>query len=89
VADTVVVGRRAELDTRRVTLRDTVLHVGPAFDSVKLRYRQRPLPCRARRGPDDDGLLELELLEPASAAAPGQVGCLMAGELVVGHGTIA
>jgi tRNA-specific 2-thiouridylase len=89
VADTVVVGRRAELDTRRVTLRDTVLHPGPAFDSVKLRYRQRPLACRVGQGPDETGLLELELLEPASGAAPGQLGCLMAGELVVGHGTIA
>ncbi|HWH10185.1 MAG TPA: tRNA 2-thiouridine(34) synthase MnmA [Solirubrobacteraceae bacterium] len=88
VADTVVVGRRAELETGRVTLRDTVLH-RPEFDSVKLRYRQRPLACRVRRGPDAAGLLVLDLLEPASGAAPGQLGCLMAGELVVGHGTIA
>jgi tRNA-uridine 2-sulfurtransferase len=88
VADTVVVGRRAELETGRVTLRDTVVH-GPAFDSVRLRYRQRPLACRALRGPDETGLLELALLEPASGPAPGQLGCLMAGELVVGHGTIA
>jgi tRNA-specific 2-thiouridylase len=88
VADTVVVGRRAELETGRVTLRDTVLH-RPVFDSVRLRYRQRPLACRVRRGPDASGVLELELLDPASGAAPGQLGCLMAGELVVGHGTIA
>jgi tRNA-specific 2-thiouridylase len=88
VADTVVVGRRAELDTAVVTLRDTVLH-RPDFDSVKLRYRQRPLACRVRRGPDETGLLELDLLEPASGAAPGQLGCLMLGDLVVGHGTIA
>jgi len=88
IADTVVVGRRAELETRRVTLRDTVLH-RPVFDSVRLRYRQRPLACRVRCGPDEAGLLELDLLEPASGAAPGQLGCLMAGDLVVGHGTIA
>ena len=88
IADTVVVGRRSELQTGRVTLRDTVLH-RPAFDSVRLRYRQRPLACRVLDGPSEAGVLELELLEPCSAAAPGQVGCLMAGELVVGHGTIA
>ncbi len=86
--DTVVVGRRAELETTRVTLRETVVH-RPVFDSVRLRYRQRPLACRISAGPDDDGLLELELLEPSLGAAPGQLGCLMAGELVVGHGTIA
>jgi tRNA-specific 2-thiouridylase len=88
VADTVVVGRRAELETRRVTLRDTVVH-RPSFDSVRLRYRQRPLACRVSAGPDEAGLLELELLEHSLGAAPGQLGCLMAGELVVGHGTIA
>ncbi|HEX3874358.1 MAG TPA: tRNA 2-thiouridine(34) synthase MnmA [Solirubrobacteraceae bacterium] len=88
VADTVVVGRRHELETGRVTLRDAVLH-RPSFDSVRLRYRQRPLACRVRRGPDETGLIELDLLEPSLGAAPGQLGCLMAGELVVGHGTIA
>jgi len=71
-----------------VTLRDTVVH-RPDFDSIRLRYRQRPLACRVRSGPDEAGLIELELLEPSSGAAPGQLGCLMAGELVVGHGTIA
>jgi tRNA-specific 2-thiouridylase len=86
--DTVVVGRRAELATAGVTLRDTVLH-RPAFDSVRLRYRQRPIACRIRRGPDAAGVLELELLEPSTAVAPGQIGALMSGELVVGHGTIA
>jgi tRNA-specific 2-thiouridylase len=86
--DTIVVGRRAELETRRVTLRDAVIH-RPGADAVKLRYRQRPLPCRIVSGPRE-GRLELELAEAAGGGvAPGQLGCLMAGELVVGHGTIA
>jgi tRNA-specific 2-thiouridylase len=86
--DTVVVGRRSELEARRVTLRDAVVHRAGA-SAVKLRYRQRPLPCRVLAGPRD-GRLELELGEPAPGGiAPGQLGCLMAGDLVVGHGTIA
>ncbi len=87
--DTVVVGHRAELEeARRVTLRDAVVHRAGA-SAVKLRYRQRPLPCRVLAGPRD-GQLELELRDPAPGGiAPGQLGCLMAGELVVGHGTIA
>lgn len=85
--DTVVVGPRAELETRRVTLRDAVVH-RPGADAVKLRYRQRPLACRVLAGPTD-GRVELELLEsPHGGVAPGQLGCLMSGELVVGHGTI-
>jgi tRNA-specific 2-thiouridylase len=85
--DTVVVGRRAELETRRVTLRDVVVH-RPGADRVKLRYRQRPLACRVL-GPPVDGRIDVELLEsPRGGVAPGQLGCLMAGEVVVGHGTI-
>jgi tRNA-uridine 2-sulfurtransferase len=30
----------------------------------------------------------VELAEPVDGAAPGQVACLMDGDLVVGHGTI-
>ena len=39
-------------------------------------------PAAERRG------LTLALDEPADAVAPGQVACLMDGDLVVGHGTI-
>jgi tRNA-specific 2-thiouridylase len=87
-ADVVVVGPRSALEAvRRVTLRDTVVH-RDGVDAVKLRYRQRPLPARVVSGPAG-GHLELELLEaPGGGVAPGQIGCLMAGELVVGHGTI-
>ena len=87
VGDTVVVGRRAELETHRVALRDVVVH-RPGADRVKLRYRQRPLACRVL-GPPVDGRVHLELLEsPVGGVAPGQLGCLLDGEVVVGHGTI-
>ncbi|MGA2471062.1 MAG: tRNA 2-thiouridine(34) synthase MnmA [Solirubrobacteraceae bacterium] len=85
-ANTVTVGPREALATSTVPLRDAVLH-RPHFDRVRLRYRQRPLPCtRLREGAG--GTLALELDEPAYGVAPGQLACLMDGELVVGHATI-
>jgi tRNA-specific 2-thiouridylase len=87
-ANTVTVGPRAALATRAVALRDAVLHRPEhEVDRVKLRYRSRPLACRAEavtgRG------LTLRLDEPADGAAPGQVACLLRGDVVVGHGVIA
>jgi len=81
----VTVGPRAALATRTVTLRDAVLHRA-RFDRVRLRYRQPPLAATARRR---DGMLELALAAPAYGVAPGQLACLMDGELIVGHATIA
>ena len=84
-AGIVTVGSRAELATHTVSLRDTVLH-RPRFDRVRLRYRQLPLACTSRQ---IDGGLELALAAPAYGVAPGQLACLMDGELIVGHATIA
>jgi tRNA-uridine 2-sulfurtransferase len=91
-ANRVVVGTRAELGRDRVAVRGaTLLRDGERVDRVKLRYRQRPLPCRVAgsAAAGRHGRLELELGEPADAAAPGQTACLMEGDLVVGHATIA
>lgn len=94
----VVVGRREELETDRVRVRDAVLHRdGGRVDHVRLRYRARPLPCRVRSagngaGPPGAGAherLTIELAEPAAATAPGQTAALMSGEAIVGHGTVA
>jgi tRNA-specific 2-thiouridylase len=88
-ANAVVAGRRPQLDRRTVAVRDATLHRAAAcVDAVKLRYRSRPLACHVR-GELPAGRLELELAQPASAGAPGQLACLLSGELVVGHGTIA
>jgi tRNA-specific 2-thiouridylase len=90
--DRVLVGPRAELRTTSVPLRGARLH-RPAerVDRVKLRYRSRPVPARvtgaARAG--NHRALTVELLEPVDGVAPGQLACLMDGELVVGWGTIA
>jgi tRNA-specific 2-thiouridylase len=81
-ANTVTIGPREALATKTVALRDTVLHQA-GFDRVRLRYRQKPLRCSTLR----DGALQLD--EPAYGVAPGQLACLMDGEVVVGHATIA
>jgi tRNA-specific 2-thiouridylase len=70
-----------------VAVRDAVLHRPDAdVDSVKLRYRNRPLACRVRI--QGGGRIALELAEPVDGAAPGQVACLMEGDVIVGHGVI-
>jgi tRNA U34 2-thiouridine synthase MnmA/TrmU len=64
---------------------------GSRVDRVKLRYRSKPIRARipGPLGPGRHPRLELELEQPADAVAPGQLACLMDGELVVGYGTIA
>jgi tRNA-uridine 2-sulfurtransferase len=90
-ANTVTVGTRAELEKRSVRVRDAVLHRdGGSVDAVKLRYRSRSLPATvaaAERGRHP--LLEVELGEAFAGVAPGQTAVLMAGDRIVGHGTIA
>jgi tRNA-specific 2-thiouridylase len=88
----VIVGPRAALRTSHVTLRDVHLH-RPArrVDRVKLRYRSKPLRATLTQGtaPGEHAVLGLELAEPIYGAAPGQLACLMDGDLIVGRGTIA
>ncbi len=91
-ANRVIVGPRSALQARNVVVRQARLHRdGARVDRVKLRYRSRPLPCQvagnAERGRHPT--VTLELAEPVDGAAPGQLACLMDGELVVGWGTIA
>jgi tRNA-specific 2-thiouridylase len=82
-ANRVVVGPRTQLATCNVALAGTVLHrAGSRVDRVKLRYRSEPVACRVVDG-------AIVLAEPAAGVAPGQTACLMEGERVVGHATIA
>ena len=62
---------------------------GERVDSVKLRYRSRPIDCAGERRGRPPRRLWLELAEPAYGVAPGQTACLMDGAMVVGHATIA
>ena len=66
-----------------------LLRDGDRVDRVKLRYRSRPIGCAVEGAAGRHPELCLELAEPAYGVAPGQTACLMDGELVVGHATIA
>jgi tRNA-specific 2-thiouridylase len=87
----VVVGPHERLLTDRVRVRGARLHRdGARVDRVKLRYRSKALPARVSESPPAGRHRELmlELDEPVAGAAPGQLACLMDGDLIVGWGTI-
>jgi tRNA-uridine 2-sulfurtransferase len=87
----VVVGPREALQTRTVALRGVRLHrSSEGIDRVKLRYRAKPLRVRVPTNlpPGRHPRLTLELDDPALGPAPGQLACLMQGDLVLGWGTI-
>jgi tRNA-uridine 2-sulfurtransferase len=91
-SNTVTVGPRVQLLTQTVSARDVTLHRdGAAVDAVKVRYRGARLPCRIvdPPAPGTHPSIEVELTEPAERTAPGQIACLYADDLIVGHGTIA
>lgn len=90
--NTVTVGSREELLAETIGVRDVTLHRQAAVvDAVKVRYRGPRLACRVVgwRPAGSHAALEVRLTEPAERTAPGQIACLYAGELIVGHGTIA
>jgi tRNA-uridine 2-sulfurtransferase len=85
----VTVGTREEAESTAVRLSDALLHrPGGRVDRVRLRYHSEAVPATvaaaAGRHPD----LRVELGRPFFAAAPGQTAVLMAGEAIVGHGTL-
>lgn len=88
----IVVGPREALLTHQVSVRAARLHADAGrVNQVKLRYRSRPLPARVAEaaGAGHHRALTIELHEPVAGAAPGQLACLMDGELVVGWALIA
>ena len=91
-ANTVTVGSREQLRTGSVNVRDVTLHRdGEDVDAVKVRYRGRRMPCRVEGSPlaGSHKRVEVRMLSPIERTAPGQVACLYAGDVIVGHGTIA
>lgn len=85
----VVVGPRTALATTRVAVRGARLHRPvERVDRVKLRYRSAPQRARITAGDGERGMT-VELAEPVAGAAPGQLACLMDGDLVVGWATIS
>jgi tRNA-uridine 2-sulfurtransferase len=90
-ANTITVGTREELATMTVRVRDAVLHRdGLSVDAVRLRYRSRPVPATiSATGTGRHPELDIRLGEKFAGVSPGQTAMLMAGEAIVGHGTIA
>jgi tRNA-specific 2-thiouridylase len=87
----VVAGTRAQLQTTAVAVRGARLHRdGARVDRVKLRYRAEPLPARLVGEPVAGAhrRLEIALEQPVDGAAPGQLACLMEGDVVIGWATI-
>jgi tRNA-specific 2-thiouridylase len=86
--NTVIAGTRGELATQSIRIRGATLH-RPAerVDGVRLRYHSPRRACRLEVNGDPREAV-VALAEPVNGAAPGQVACLMDGDLVVGHGTI-
>jgi tRNA-specific 2-thiouridylase len=87
----ITVGPRTALLTSTVRLRDVRLHRdGAAVDGVRLRYRSPAVRCRLDGALDagDHERATVRLAESFAGVAPGQMACLMDGELVVGWGTI-
>ncbi|HEU0336552.1 MAG TPA: aminomethyltransferase beta-barrel domain-containing protein, partial [Gaiellaceae bacterium] len=84
-ANTVVVGPRRSLASRRVDVRGE-LYVPVRRVHAKLRYRSSPVPARVTTTAAG---FALELAEPVDAVAPGQVAALYVGDAVVGAGIVA
>jgi tRNA-uridine 2-sulfurtransferase len=89
-ANTVTVGPRAELQETAVRIRDAVLHRdGATVDAVRLRYRSQPVPAAVEAtGTGRHPKLDVRLEEEFAGVSPGQTAVLLAGETIVGHGTI-
>src|SRR3954468_15462282 len=90
--DRIVVGPRRSLATTSVSVAGAMLlRDASEVESVKLRYRSRPVRCAVRGAPPAGRhrALTLELDEPAHGVAPGQTACLMRGDAVIGFATIA
>ena len=81
-ANTVTVGPRAALATRTVRIRGIRRHADAGEpDAVKLRYRAPAVPCSVAGD-------TISLAQPVHGVAPGQIACLLRGDVVVGCATI-
>jgi tRNA-specific 2-thiouridylase len=84
----VIAGGREQLATNRIRIRGARLHRDAGrVDGVRLRYHAPKKECRVEVN-DEDSEAVVALSEPVDRVAPGQLACLLSGDLVVGHGTI-
>ncbi len=97
--NTIQLGRREDLETRRFTVERVSFVAGGAPDpisfraAVRIRHRARPVAATIRPESDGEaargGRWTVEVDEPVWAAAPGQACVFDAGEVVLGGGRIA
>ena len=90
-ANTVTVGPRAALLARTVEVRELTLHRhASCVDGMRLRAHGRTHRCRLAQDLDAGRHTgaQVALDEPAERTAPGQLACLYAADVVVGHGTV-
>jgi len=93
--NTIVVGRREELETAAFVISEVSFvggsAPGPSFEAqVQVRHRAGPVAARVTRlDAGDDRSWLVETGRPVWAAAPGQAAVLFDGEYVVGGGRIA
>jgi len=88
-ANRVIAGGREQLATSRIRISGARLHRSAnRVDGVRLRYHSPRRECRVEVNGDPTQAI-VALSEPVDRVAPGQIACLMDGDLVVGHGTIA
>jgi tRNA U34 2-thiouridine synthase MnmA/TrmU len=90
-ANTVTVGPRSALLCDVLPVRGLTLHRhAGCVDGVRVRSHGRTFPCRIERDlhAGRHARASIALREPAERTAPGQLACLYAGDVVVGHGTI-
>jgi len=90
-ANSVLVGPSSALLSRLIDVRELVLHRdGRRVDGVRVRSHGRRLGARLQQdlAPGRHPLARIELAEASARAASGQLACLYAGDVLVGHGTI-
>jgi tRNA-specific 2-thiouridylase len=90
--NTVTVGPRRRLLERSVAVGEVTLHRhARCVDGVRLRAHGRTHRCRVAQelAAGLHRRVRVELEQPAERTAPGQLACLYAADLVVGHGTVA
>jgi tRNA-uridine 2-sulfurtransferase len=91
-ANTVTVGRRGQLLADGLSVRDVTLHRdGGCVDGLRVRAHGRKLACRLAQELNAGRHRRVGVVLQAAAerTAPGQLACLYADDVVVGHGTIA
>ena len=90
--NTVTVGPRQRLLERSVAVGEVTLHRhARCVDGVRLRAHGRTHRCRVAQelAAGLHRRVRVELEQPAERTAPGQLACLYAADVVVGHGTVA